>query len=210
MQKFSSNVVEKCIRVSDLSARRALVEELSGRQQLERLLRDSFANYVVQTALDYSEPAQRAQLVDNIRPILPLIRNTPYGKRIQSKIQRENIDPLRAGAGFQPALMSPGYFLAPPHLAGNSAVHPQHSSQGHLESRHGSHGPTFLAPVSASGPVANQLLPNHPHLSPQGQLASPGFTAPWSASSANGQMPLNFATMNLTHEHLTNEYAPFM
>jgi hypothetical protein len=63
MQKFSSNVVEKvgyfptlhniymiktdmdlrfqCIRVSDLSARRALVEELSGRQQLERLLRDS-------------------------------------------------------------------------------------------------------------------------------------------------------------------------
>lgn len=28
------------------------------------------ANYVVQTALDYSDPAQRAQLVDNIRPIL--------------------------------------------------------------------------------------------------------------------------------------------
>jgi len=31
-------------------------------------------------------------LVDGIRPILPLIRNTPYGKRIQSKLQREQMD----------------------------------------------------------------------------------------------------------------------
>lgn len=29
-----------------------------------------FANYVVQTALDYAEPAQRAQLIETIRPIL--------------------------------------------------------------------------------------------------------------------------------------------
>jgi len=27
--------------------------------------------------------------VDGIRPVLPLIRNTPYGKRIQNKLQRE-------------------------------------------------------------------------------------------------------------------------
>jgi len=45
-----------------------------------------------QTALDYAEPAQRALLVDGIRPILPLIRNTPYGKRIQSKLQREQME----------------------------------------------------------------------------------------------------------------------
>jgi len=42
-----------------------------------------------QTALDYAEPSQRALLVDGIRPVLPLIRNTPYGKRIQNKLQRE-------------------------------------------------------------------------------------------------------------------------
>lgn len=28
-------------------------------------------------------------LVEGIRPVLPLIRNTPYGKRIQNKLQRE-------------------------------------------------------------------------------------------------------------------------
>jgi len=42
-----------------------------------------------QTALDYAEPPQRALLVEGIRPVLPLIRNTPYGKRIQNKLQRE-------------------------------------------------------------------------------------------------------------------------
>ena len=65
----------------------------------------------VQTALDYAEPGQRmivgaptsifllvsltwlpSQLVEGIRPILPLIRNTPYGKRIQSKLQRDQLE----------------------------------------------------------------------------------------------------------------------
>jgi hypothetical protein len=36
------------------------------------------------------------QLVECIRPILPMIRNTPYGKRIQSKLQREQM-----GGGHQ-------------------------------------------------------------------------------------------------------------
>ncbi|GAA5856818.1 hypothetical protein JCM9279_002029, partial [Rhodotorula babjevae] len=98
-QKFSSNVVEKCIRVADATGRRAIIDELLVKNRLERLLRDSFANYVVQTALDYAEPAQRAQLIETIRPILPMIRNTPYGKRIQSKIQRETSDHMRHGGG---------------------------------------------------------------------------------------------------------------
>lgn len=99
VQKFSSNVIEKCIRVCDAATRRQLVEELLNRARLEKLLRDSFANYVVQTALDYSDPIQRGQLVDCIRPILPMIRNTPYGKRIQSKLQRETFDSNGMGGG---------------------------------------------------------------------------------------------------------------
>lgn len=37
-----------------------LIEELLNRTRLEKLLRDSFGNYCVQTALDYAEPSQRA------------------------------------------------------------------------------------------------------------------------------------------------------
>ncbi|KAK9762317.1 hypothetical protein K7432_012068 [Basidiobolus ranarum] len=91
VQKFSSNVMEKCIRVSTPETRKGLVEELLIRETLDKLLRDSFGNYVVQTALDYAEFNQRVMLVDAIRPLLPAIRNSPYGKRIQGKLQRERI-----------------------------------------------------------------------------------------------------------------------
>jgi hypothetical protein len=86
VQKFSSNVIEKCLRVAEPTIRAQLIEELLNKTRLEKLLRDSFANYVVQTALDYAESAQRQQLVECLRPLLPAIRSTPYGRRIQSKI----------------------------------------------------------------------------------------------------------------------------
>ncbi|KAF7306452.1 RNA-binding protein [Mycena indigotica] len=100
VQKFSSNVIEKCVRVAEHSTRKLLIEELLNRTRLEKLLRDSYGNYCVQTALDYAEPTQRALLVEGIRPVLPLIRNTPYGKRIQNKLQREQMEHYNNG-GYQ-------------------------------------------------------------------------------------------------------------
>ncbi|RPA84704.1 ARM repeat-containing protein [Ascobolus immersus RN42] len=86
-QKFSSNVIEKCIRVSEPPTKKRLIEEMLDTSELERLLRDSFANYVIQTALESAEPTLRNQLVESIKPLLPAIKLTPYGRRIQSKIQ---------------------------------------------------------------------------------------------------------------------------
>lgn len=86
VQKFSSNVMEKCIRVAEPSVRALLIEELLDKEKLEKLLRDSFANYVIQTSLDFAAADQRERLIQCIRPILPAIRHTPYGKRIQSKL----------------------------------------------------------------------------------------------------------------------------
>ncbi|KAF9362309.1 hypothetical protein BGX34_006425 [Mortierella sp. NVP85] len=91
VQKFSSNVIEKCIRVAEAETRKFLIEEMINKARLDKLLRDSYANYVVQTALDFADPIQRAQLVECIRPLLPAIRNTPYGKRIQSKLHRDQL-----------------------------------------------------------------------------------------------------------------------
>ncbi|KAF7357064.1 RNA-binding protein [Mycena sanguinolenta] len=56
------------------------------------------------TALDYVEPTQRALLVELIRPVLPLIRNTLYGKRIQNKLQREQMDHFSGGDINTPSL----------------------------------------------------------------------------------------------------------
>ncbi|ROT42456.1 ARM repeat-containing protein [Sodiomyces alkalinus F11] len=85
--KFSSNVIEKCLRCSQDVSRDMIVDELLNPGELDRVLRDSFANYVVQTALDCATPAGKARLVEGIRPFLPSIRSTPYGRRIQAKIQ---------------------------------------------------------------------------------------------------------------------------
>ncbi|KAI5279202.1 hypothetical protein KEM54_004283, partial [Ascosphaera aggregata] len=54
-QKFSSNVIEKCIRTADQRSCRLMIEEMMSGNELERMLRDSFANYVVQTAIEYAD-----------------------------------------------------------------------------------------------------------------------------------------------------------
>lgn len=52
-QKFSSNVIEKCIRTASDDTKRLLIEEMLNPVELDKLLRDSFANYVVQTAVSH-------------------------------------------------------------------------------------------------------------------------------------------------------------
>ncbi|GEM10551.1 pumilio RNA binding protein [Rhodotorula toruloides] len=190
-QKFSSNVVEKCIRVADATGRRAIIDELLVKNRLERLLRDSFANYVVQTALDYAEPAQRAQLVETIRPILPMIRNTPYGKRIQSKIQRETNEHMghRGGYNHHPgqhhqAFIPAGAFYGvpafngppphyPPHLAHGMHAPPPHSfgEYARAGSPYYAGYPAMMGSPMVPGP--NASLPGGPGAA--GQQAGAGF-----------------------------------
>lgn len=87
-QKFSSNVIEKCIRCAEMPAKAMMIEELLlDVEDLVQLMRDSYGNYVVQTALEFAPSDMCVQLIEMMRPILPSIRQTPYGRRIQSKVQ---------------------------------------------------------------------------------------------------------------------------
>ncbi|KAF2016549.1 ARM repeat-containing protein [Aaosphaeria arxii CBS 175.79] len=105
-QKFSSNVIEKCIRCADMETKRILIEELMNPEELEKLMRDSYGNYVIQTALEFAPPELCLLLIDNMRPILPAIRQTPYGRRIQSKVQ-ERESRLQAYTGRNSGHVSP-------------------------------------------------------------------------------------------------------
>ncbi|KAI9735250.1 MAG: hypothetical protein M1834_001840 [Cirrosporium novae-zelandiae] len=104
-QKFSSNVIEKCLRVADQSGRRMIIDEILGGNELERMLRDSFANYVVQTALEYADPEVKTRMVDAIRPLLPSIRHTPHGRRISTKLM--GVDQARVNGGTASNDVSP-------------------------------------------------------------------------------------------------------
>jgi hypothetical protein len=93
-QKFSSNVVEKCLQSCSPDVRYVLVREILGeKHHFLQLLQDPFANYVIQTALTTSEPQQHHDLIEAIKPFMNQLRNTPYGKRIQSKITKDTHHP---------------------------------------------------------------------------------------------------------------------
>ncbi|ODN83409.1 hypothetical protein L202_01552 [Cryptococcus amylolentus CBS 6039] len=95
--KFASNVVEKAITHADPADKRALIDELVGLQpdgtnQVHRLLRDSYANFPLQTGLFAADPIQRSELLEIILPLLPPLRHTPVGKRLENRIAQMQAD----------------------------------------------------------------------------------------------------------------------
>jgi len=84
VQKFSSNVIEKCLQAADPDLYASIISELTNANLLE-LLQDRYANFVIQTALDVADEDQHALLVKQILPFIHQIK-TPYVMHIQKKI----------------------------------------------------------------------------------------------------------------------------
>ncbi|XP_027357746.1 putative pumilio homolog 8, chloroplastic [Abrus precatorius] len=81
-QKFSSHVVEKCLKhIGDSRSR--IVRELLSAPHFEQLLQDPYANYVIQSALTVTKGSLHASLVEAVRPH-KILRTSPYCKRIFS------------------------------------------------------------------------------------------------------------------------------
>ncbi|KAJ5067455.1 pumilio domain-containing protein [Anaeramoeba ignava] len=117
MQKFSSNVVEKCLRSKNTQMKDELLNELIRNQdKISQLLTDPYGNYVVQTALKVAEKEKHKQLSEVIKPHLQLVRNLPYGKKIQNMIFPNN-DKNRNG---------------------NTPTHSRNNSFGHRRKKSGS------------------------------------------------------------------------
>ncbi|KPI84497.1 PUF1 putative (PUF1) [Leptomonas seymouri] len=94
--KFSSNVIEKSLKTSSPDVRQLLIDELTEPHVLPKLLTDSFANYVIQTAISTaSDDGQFTQLRDAIMPLQSLLKNSPYGVKIESKLSRRHREAAR-------------------------------------------------------------------------------------------------------------------
>lgn len=52
------------------------------------MMKDQYANYVVQKMIDVSEPTQRKNLMHKIRPHMNSLRKYTYGKHIISKLEK--------------------------------------------------------------------------------------------------------------------------
>ena len=55
---------------------------------LHIMMKDQFANYVVQKMIDVAEPTQRKILMHKIRPYCNTLRKYTYGKHILAKLEK--------------------------------------------------------------------------------------------------------------------------
>ena len=168
-QKFSSNVIEKCLRGADSNVTRVLIEEMLNLNELEKMLRDSYANYVVQTAMDYADPNTKTRLVNAIRPILPAVRQTPHGRRIQSKIMALDGQGRFSGSGT-PNDRSSGQVPLSSQMTNTHQNHAP-SVNGYGQSMNNQFGTPFSGsypqyPPGQSHPMANG--PNFTHFGAEG------------------------------------------
>ncbi|KAL3314144.1 Pumilio 2 [Cichlidogyrus casuarinus] len=109
VHKFASNVVEKAVANATRSERQSLINEVlespgddhdedespeeeaddaEKESTLVLMMKDQFANYVVQKMLDVAEQNVRKELMNRIRPHLSLLKKFTYGKHIIAKMDK--------------------------------------------------------------------------------------------------------------------------
>ncbi|PRQ43450.1 hypothetical protein RchiOBHm_Chr3g0468621 [Rosa chinensis] len=52
--------------------------------RLDQIMQDPYGNYVIQAALSQSKGTLHSKLVEAIKPHMPVLRTSPYGKKILS------------------------------------------------------------------------------------------------------------------------------
>ncbi|KDP46602.1 hypothetical protein JCGZ_04536 [Jatropha curcas] len=91
--KFASNVIEKCLEYGGASERELIIEEILGQSEgndnLLIMMKDQFANYVVQKILDTCTDTQRAMLFDRIKTHVHALKKYTYGKHIVARFEQQ-------------------------------------------------------------------------------------------------------------------------
>ncbi|KAL1544698.1 pumilio 1-like isoform X1 [Salvia divinorum] len=91
-QKFASNVIEKCLSCGTHEERQALVHEMLGstdeNEPLQVMMKDQFANYVVQKVLETCSDHQLELLLNRIKVHLNALKKYTYGKHIVARVEK--------------------------------------------------------------------------------------------------------------------------
>lgn len=89
-QKFSSNVVERCLIFCPLEVRSILISKFLNVpfDVLKELILDPFGNYVIQRVLNVAQSDELSALLDRIQPHLEELKVASSGKRIAAKITK--------------------------------------------------------------------------------------------------------------------------
>ncbi|GFP90867.1 pumilio homolog 5 [Phtheirospermum japonicum] len=90
--KFASNVIEKCIEYSDSTSRGMLIKEIIGdghkNDNLLIMMKDQYANYVIQRILEKCSSEHREVLLGQIKNHLTALKKYTYGKHIVTRFEQ--------------------------------------------------------------------------------------------------------------------------
>jgi hypothetical protein len=139
---------------------------------MEKLLRDHYANYVVQTALEHGDVDTKNRLWDLIIPLIQNLRSTPCGRRLVQKLQQRDQDEgTSAGGQFTP----------------ESATTPAATPHRQLSNQaYNTYSPSQAATYGAS-PYNSQIASPQPHrLSNTSQQLQASVSHPYSPYNGRG------------------------
>ena len=85
-QKYSSNVVEKCLECGTDQICDKIIKALLAAECIVSLLLDKFGNYVVQKALQRADQETQQNILNLIAPHLQKLKNYPFGMKLYSKL----------------------------------------------------------------------------------------------------------------------------
>jgi len=107
-EKFSSNVIEKCLILKVPYFQENLVQQLLQGDALEELLCDNFANYVVQRCLSLSDDNQIRLIMKKIQECIDNVRNDPIGQKILQKLAKTYpiLDSFESNANYSGGQMN--------------------------------------------------------------------------------------------------------
>jgi hypothetical protein len=91
--KFASNVIEKCVIFCSKKEFETILDLIcttkpDGTTPLFAMMKDQFANYVVQKMLDCADESQKIMMVTKIKQQLPALRKFTYGKHLMMKVEK--------------------------------------------------------------------------------------------------------------------------
>ncbi|KAM7267966.1 hypothetical protein ACFE04_010132 [Oxalis oulophora] len=90
--KFASNVIEKCLEYGGPAEREIIIQEVighdDGEDNLLTMVKDQFANYVIQKVLETCTDAQRDELLSRIKMHVNALKKYTYGKHIVARLEQ--------------------------------------------------------------------------------------------------------------------------
>ena len=102
LEKFSSNVIEKCLEATTEDIRYKMVSEISTAASFRTYLLDQYGNYVIQKALQVAEEPLFSEFLDKIKTELPsLAQSGEFGYKIYQRLVKQYSSQLGGGDGFQ-------------------------------------------------------------------------------------------------------------